>query len=219
MPAISYSGLTMYEKCPRSFQLKYIIKHPEGEFVVSPAMARGSRVHQAAEDYVNSAIQKLPKELEGKQGFFDRIVAVGTAVPELHFNLTREFDSIDFEDKEGGYIRGIMDLALPQGDLLEIKEYKTGKKYDSHADQRSLYSLAGLVLFPEAKVVRTTTVYFDLKNKDETLTVERDQLDDMKWSWSRRVNRTKPPQEYKMRPGYYCRWCNFSKAKGGPCPN
>mgnify|MGYP003147263581 CR=1 FL=1 len=219
MSVVSYSGITMYERCPRSFQLKYIIKHPEPKFVPTDALRRGSRLHKSAEDYVNLALEKLPKELQNKKGFFDRIISVGTAMPELEFNFTREFEPIDFDDKESGYVRGIIDLVLPQEDLLEIKEYKTGKKYDSHSDQRSLYSLAGLILFPEAKVVRTTTVYFDLKNKDETLTVERHQLDDMKWSWSRRINRTKPPQDYPMRPGYYCQWCSFSKSKGGPCPN
>jgi len=220
MPAISYSGLTMFEKCPRSFQLKYIQKHPEPEFVSSPAMERGSRLHQAAEDYVNQDLVKLPKELSRKQEFFDRIISLGTAEPELEFNLTEDWGCIPFKQKEDGYIRGIIDLVLPQGELLEIMEYKTGKKYDTHADQRSLYSMAGLLMFPEAKVCRTTTVYFDLGGADETTTVERENLETLKWSWSRRVNKTKPVgQDYPMRPGFQCKWCNFSKKKGGPCPN
>lgn len=220
MAAISYSGLTMFEKCPRSFQLKYIIKHPEPEFVGSPAMERGSRLHQAAEDYVNQEIQELPKDLKGKEGFFDRMIELGSAQPELEFNLTEDWQSIPFVQKEDGFIRGIIDMVLPQGDLLEIMEYKTGKVYDTHVDQRSLYSMAGLVMFPEAKVCRTTTVYFDLGGADKTTTVERENLETLKWSWTRRVNKTKPVgQPYPMRPGFQCKWCSFSKKKGGPCPN
>ena len=220
MAAISYSGLTMFEKCPRSFHLKYIVKHPEPEFVSSPAMLRGTKLHNAAENYVRQELAELPKELKEKQGFFDRIVTLGTAQPELEFNLTEDWQSIPFEQKEDGFIRGIIDLVLPQGNVLEIMEYKTGRVYDTHADQRALYSLAGLILYPEAEVVRTTTVYFDLGGADKTTTVERCNLETIKWSWTRRVNKTKPVgQAYPMRPGKQCNWCNFSKKKGGPCPN
>ena len=215
MAAISYSGLQLFDKCPRAFRDKYY-RGVKGEEKKSPAMARGSRLHEAAEDYVRGDTLHLPPEIKHKEKMLDRLVQL-KAIPEMEFNLTQAWDNIPFEDTENGNIRGMIDCIANTGDVLEIYEYKTGKKYDSHADQRSLYTLAGFILYPEAKVCRTSTVYFDLGGADETLAATRDQLAVFQMTWAKRINATRPPREYIARPGRHCAWCASNQANGGDC--
>lgn len=222
MGAVSYSGLMMFEKCPRSFKYKYIDKlQVSGTFTPSPAMLRGSKLHNAAEYYVDGSIDVLPEELRERQKMFDRLRGFDYALPEWEFNLTEDWTGIPFERKEDGFIRGIIDLLVPHENLLEIKEYKTGRVYDSHPDQRGLYGMAGLVLFPQVDHARITTVYFDLGGADQTTEMSRSDLEAIKWSWARRINKTVDVgQPYPMRPSKMnCKWCDYSKKKGGPCPN
>ena len=114
-------------------------------------------------------------------------------------------------------IRGFMDNVY-NGDKLVVHEWKTGKEYDSHSLQRSLYGLASLLLFPEYDDVEVITVYLDQKVNRPTKFTKGQQLT-YQWVWQRHINKTRPPQPYPMRPSWKCRFCNYSKNRGGKCPN
>jgi len=98
-----------------------------------------------------------------------------------------------------------------------VLEWKTGKRYDSHADQRSLYTLAAFILYPKANFVRTSSVYFDLSGADETLEAERSNLPVLQMTWMKRINRTRPPRDYIARPGRNCGNCASNRKNGGTC--
>jgi hypothetical protein len=64
--------------------------------------------------------------------------------------------------------------------------------------------------------VRAIHVYLDLgKNREKTL--HRDQVPDVQRRFSERVAKLESCTEFYPKPQYLCRYCNFSKANGGPC--
>ena len=117
-------------------------------------------------------------------------------------------------------IRGIDDAAIydPETKVAHVYDWKTGKKYPTHAEQCGLYGLAGLLKYPQAERVIVTHVYLDLRQNAET-EYHRDGLVGMQWMYQRKVNRTRPPQPYPEIPSWKCKFCDFSKKRGGKCQN
>jgi hypothetical protein len=96
-----------------------------------------------------------------------------------------------------------------------VQEWKSGKIYDDHEDQRNLYGVGAIGMWdvPEAVV---TTYYID-QRKQMTLRLTRPQAKLVGWRFAERVEAMGRDRHLNPRPGYYCRWCNFSRFKNGPC--
>jgi len=214
---VSYSGVSMYVTCPSSFNRKYNLKEKADQPTreTAPAMFRGTDLHNAIEDFLLNKRNDLPKELKAYNEFCTGI-RTHKAIPELAFAFDNKWESVEFDDPLAE-IRGFMDAIMADTELI-VYEWKTGKKYDEHANQRSLYGLAALILYPDYQKVRVMTVYLDQQEISET-TYHKDMLVTYKWMWERKINSTKPPQMYPMRPSWKCKWCGYSKKKGGKCPN
>lgn len=216
---ISYSGYTMYLTCPSSFKRKYILKEEGGEEPTretAPAMFRGTDIHNSIEDYMHG-IGKLHREISPRFRFYVQRLVEGGAEPELSFAFMEDWEPTTFDNPDAE-IRGFMDSVLCTEHELTIDEWKTGKEYDEHSKQRALYGMCALILFPMHDKVTVNGVYLDQDNI-VTNTYTRAELETYKWMWTRRINKTKPPQPYPMRPSWKCRYCQFSKYKGGKCPN
>lgn len=218
--ALSYSGYNMYVDCPSSFQRRYILKEktsaeeptPES----APAMFRGLDMHQAVEDLLNDKRNDLPKEISQYTPFAIGLRTKGASAEEA-FAFDSKWERVDFDNPEAE-IRGLLDCKLCTDEDLVIYEWKTGKVYESHVHQRSLYGLAALLMHPEHKTVTVITTYFDQGQNNQTV-YHRDMLTTYKWVWERHINKTKPPQPYPMKPSWKCRYCDYSKNRGGKCPN
>jgi len=83
---LSYSSISAYLNCPRSWRYKYLEQIPT---IASPELVFGSAIHNTIESYITSDRTKLPvtfwkpiwsKQIEGEQ------VAWGDSTPEQHFN-------------------------------------------------------------------------------------------------------------------------------------
>ena len=82
---ISYSGIRLYDQCPRAYELRYLYRNPKtGNRVqiVSPFLSLGSAVHQTIEGIANLPVQnrfstpltdrydEIWKQFKGKAGGF-----------------------------------------------------------------------------------------------------------------------------------------------------
>ena len=160
-------------------------------------------VHKEIHNY-----NELALEIRAREGF-----------AEIAFAYNQEWKPVTFEDPTA-IVRGFLDAGWSTPEVTIIKEWKTGKVYDSHASQRSLYSLVGLLMYPEVDRTEVHTVYLDQpKEKDHVLKVSQKELLAYTWKWGRKINRVQPPQIYPMRPSWKCRFCVYSKKQGGKCPN
>jgi len=218
---LSYSGISAYEQCPSKFNRKYNLKEVVAQPPTpqtAPAMFRGTRLHAELEDLLNGKTDAVNREI-AFYGDFARELKAGGAKAEVEFCLTDDWEFQPF-DSEDGLLRGVMDVEhVTEGEKIgEVYDWKTGKVYESHADQRALYALVLLLKYPAITSVYSASVYLDQKKMADN-TYQRDRLDGYKWVWKKRAEKTRPPQEYPMRPSWKCRVCEFSTSKGGTCTN
>ncbi len=212
----SYSQWGTYKSCPRKWKLSYIDGLPRSP--AGPAAQRGTEIHESLENYMLKKSDVLHPDIHANYGlmFMNLRNDHGeTAVPEQSFNFNKDWESQDFDEKEG-HVRGFIDCALPAPDFVDNLEYKTGKVYDDHKYQRRLYGLASLLLYPEVERVRVRNIYVDQK-KEEAEEFSRNEVDSLKAEWEDRFKEMDSDDTWIAKPQFACRWCDFSKYKGGPC--
>jgi hypothetical protein len=216
---VSFSGMNLYWQCPSAFNRRYILqeKNPDleqGE--PSPAMLRGTRVHKGVEDFLLGTADEIPEEAESFRGLFYAIRDERDAIPEQRFCFTDDWGSTTFGDTKNGKVRGMLDIVYEHDGVAHVFEIKTGKIYEEHGKQRSLYSLAGLLMFPEAHTVRGTLLYLDAAI-DKSVEFKRDQMSTWKSYWDGKIDAVQPPQEYVATPSWKCRFCEYNVDVGGTC--
>lgn len=211
----SYSGIMMYERCPKSYEHKYILKTPDLR-PKSEAMARGTTIHNALENFLLKKQDHLHHEIQAKHGARYRAIRDTCKVwPERKFAFTDAWEECDFDASDAA-IRGVIDLLYQDAnDTVHVHEFKTGKEYEEHAQQKALYGLVTLLLFPSQTSVEVTGVYLDL-NKYIPATFNRSLMFAYKDTWEKRLAKLQLPI-FNTRPGFYCKWCAYSKKNGGPC--
>lgn len=110
--------------------------------------------------------------------------------------------------------------AVQEPEELIIYDWKTGKIYPEHDDQKALYSVAAFSEYPSVHQVRAIHVYFDL-GQIRQKTFHKDEMHELRNKWNVRAGKyleaLKNPDGMIANPGYHCRWCSFSASKGGPC--
>lgn len=215
MPSWSLSSLGTYERCGFKYRLKYVEKIPEAR---SEKASRGVDNHAIVEGFLKGAIPELPSELGFYSSFLTGLKTY-EIYPEHKISLTRQWIPTTWSSKDSWY-RGVLDLKLLTGapDAREgiVYDWKTGKIYPDHDDQKSIYAIALLSEEPSLRQVRSVHVYLDL-NSNREKTFHRDQMHELRQSWETRVQRLEQDPVYIPNPGWYCRHCSYSREKGGPC--
>lgn len=248
--AWSYSVYTNYLKCPLSICFEKIqkIKIFEPE---NPAFIKGNRVHHGAETFIRTPTKELPafikqmqkdtpaktrddpqpkstwdllKSVEDKLRFFQRL----KASVELEWAFTRDYKPTSWFGRDA-WLRIKTDACGLEPDtkppLIHITDWKTGKVYDEHKQQRSLYALGGLQLVElgalaagdkRAEVIAEHAYTDTTQSATETFAFK--DLKKLKDQWAARTKQMLSDTTYKATPGYHCKWCRYRKSNGGPCP-
>lgn len=225
----SLSSLGTYEKCGLKWKFKYVDRLPEAR---STQANRGVDHHKSVEDFLTGASAALPDELGFYSQFFTGLKQY-EIYPEHKISLSRDWNKTAWDSSETWY-RGVLDLKLISSygevekenceDCTSVRypttavvyDWKTGKIYPDHDDQKSLYSLALFSEHPTLQSVRAVHVYLDL-NANREKTFHADQVHDLRKQWETRVQRLEQDPVLIPNPGFHCRWCGFSRSKGGPC--
>lgn len=211
----SLSSLSTYEKCPLQYKLRYI--DGVGTSYSSPAAERGTKLHGAIESFLTGKADELPLEINFYTQYLTQLKN-HTIFPEHTICLDREWTPVRPEDESRWY-KGILDLKVTEGSEpteATVIDWKTGKIYDSHDDQKSLYSLAVFAEEPTVQRVRAIHVYLDLgKNREKIY--DRSQMHELRASWDSRVLKLENEKEFIPNPSFMCRYCAFSRGNGGPC--
>jgi len=114
--------------------------------------------------------------------------------------------------------KSVIDAGYLKGRIAHINEWKSGKVYDDHADQRRLYGTLGPLIWPDVDEINITTCYFDQGIKKK-LTLTHEHMKDIRDDFSRRVYFMELDDVLAPRPSWLCKWCDFSRTKDGPCKN
>lgn len=208
----SYSRFATYEECPAKAKYKFIDKLPEPP---SPAMERGNQIHKLAEEYTKGNIKKLPQELiQFKEEF--ELLRESKPIVEETWAFTSKWHITTWNDWQNCWLRVKTDAACVEDDWLYVIDHKTGKKRDGYDAQLNLSALAGMLIFPKVKFVSTQLWYLD-SGEQVTKDYNAEEMPQLMLDWVKKTRAMLSDTRFAPKPGNGCRWCPFSKSKGGPC--
>lgn len=221
----SYSVYTAYVKCPLSVcfdKIKRIrIVEPP-----NPHFEKGDRVHKSAEKYITGS-GKAPAIIPDLKLVKDKLVLFRKlkAKAELDWAFTKSWVPTTWNDWTNCWLRIKVDVCAETPGLVQITDWKSGKVYDDHKQQRSLYALGGLQLIElgllgnGAPVTKVTAehLYTDTgQTATEEFTMK--DLKPLKREWLNRIRQMMTDTRYPAKTGFHCRYCRYRKSNGGPCP-
>lgn len=221
--AWSYSRWNDYKQCPFRFKLKYINKM---QTAGSPAMGRGNLVHKKAEDYILKTGtfakgKKLPDEFQHFKAELEHLRGIG-AMAEMPWGFRRDWSWTGQPNWFGRevWFRMKADAAVTYEDKTGlVGDWKTGRKYPDHEEQGRIFGAVSLMRFPEWTEVDVRFWYTDQKpgeNEEQwTYTAKDGEL--IRKEWEKKVQPMFNDKRFAPTPNDKCKWCDFSKAKGGPC--
>lgn len=214
----SYSSYSTFNQCAAKWYYQYVEFKDAPRAPPGPAAQRGTAVHESIDRFMNGESDQLHKDIHAKYGMYlTGLKSTFTDLgPEEPWALDQNLQETDFKAKDV-WIRGFYDLGAQTPSLFDIYEWKTGRVYETHADQRFLYGMSALTLWQEYEKVTVTGVYFDQGGQKYGETYERKRLTWMQDEWKRRLEHIENAKTHAPTPSYLCKWCDFSKAKNGPC--
>lgn len=229
LKAWSPSRLNDYESCPAKAKYKYVERLPEPP---APALDRGTRIHKEAEDFIVGAgkvtpdLKRVSKELKRLR----KLHTAGRVRVEQSLALSDDWKPVDWFSRDA-WLRckiDVVEVAAPSGrkrvtnGSALVTDWKSGKNNardsEKHGDQLNLYAVAVLST-GVAKSVRARLIFTDTGEevaKPEG-TMSLDELPAARVFWERRVEPMLSDTTFDPTPNFTCRWCSFSKIKGGPC--
>jgi hypothetical protein len=212
--AWSFSRLTKYEDCPRRFKLNVIdgFKEPG-----SQAMDRGKEIHLLGEQYLKGLSAELPE--------IYKLLAVEmgaardcNAESELEVTFTKDWKLTGWFD-DNAWCRIKIDVLILDTTVVRLIDLKTGKNRGGYEDQLELYALAALLMYPEVDNVIAELWFIDSGEFIGTSHGAYTQKDVkvLKKKWEKRVKPMFIDDLWSPRPNQYCKYCTFTKSKGGQC--
>lgn len=218
----SYSRWDVYEKCPRQAMYKFVEKRKDPN--VGPAMVRGREIDEKATKYLRGEIKTLPTELKLLRDEF-KTLRKKKATAQLEWAFTRSWDPCGWfahdcwaRVKTDYWIAGKEVAAKPFNtwENSQVIDLKTGRLKE-YEEQMELYGLAGLLMAPAPVDVG---LYFSDHGKvvvPQHGTYHQSEVRALKKTWEKRTKKMLSDTVFKPTPGAECRFCPFSKSKGGPC--
>ncbi len=166
MPAWSFSALGTFETCPMQYKSKYIDK----TYVEPPQdhLIHGIRVHKAMEDRVKDGTP-LPEDLADHERWVKAFEAFPAkqVLTEYQIGLTEGFEPAEFFGKNVWW-RGVVDVALVNGDKAWVGDYKTGKIKPDFT-QLNLFASAMFYHFPELQSIKQTYIWLKFGKHDSAV--------------------------------------------------
>lgn len=215
----SLTSLSTYEQCPAKYKFRYVENVPVVQDPNSAA-ARGTEIHGTIEKFLRGELLALPTELNFYTAYLTNL-RTKEIYPEHKVALNRNWEPVSW-DADDRWYKGVLDLKALNGagqtapTEATVIDWKTGKIYPEHDDQKSIYSLATFAEHPSVQRVRAMHVYVDL-GKNREITYDRQQMHQLRSSWDSRILRLEKEEEFIPNPSFKCRYCPFSRASGGPC--
>jgi len=228
--AWSPSRLVDYETCPAKLKYKAIDRLPEPP---APALDRGTRIHSEAEAFIIGNQKQVTPDLVQVKDELKRLRQAykkGKVRVEQALAFTQKWKPTGWMDKDA-WLRCKIDVveeAPPKKarksllKVLRVTDWKSGKNNEQdaekHGDQLNLYALSvlstGATEYATGRLVFTDTGEF-VEKPEGTLSMA-DVLTQRE-KWDARVEPMMTDTVFAPNPNFTCRWCAFSKAKGGPC--
>lgn len=220
----SLSKLGTFTKCRRRFLYSYI-QNLKGTPQPFGAKDRGVALHKVIEDYFNGERDGvLPPEILKYKAWFD-MLRTHEFYQENKLAMLEGWLPCSWDDTAVWW-KGVLDLKVLSGNGAWVFDWKTGKVYPDHIDQKELYAIATFVAHPEVEYLEAWHVYLDFDGKDTKKIYDRKDLSWLIPKWNAKLTpymqalERYVPEEAEMmfvtNPTYLCDYCPYQK---NPCPH
>jgi hypothetical protein len=207
---ISYSGKSLYRKCPFLWYDNYILgnRRPSGS-----AADRGVYLHELLESFFKgeAPYPSGNRALAPWQPFMERLAAYNPTA-EGEVAVTKEWQRCDFDDPEARF-RGKKDLDIEAGRTLMLFDWKSGKVYPDHEGQGKMYA----ALSPGYDKYVTFFVYLDIPFYIQRWEYTAEEVDAERLELEAEAELIRNDTEFLPTPGDHCKWCHMSWRNGGNC--
>lgn len=221
----SFSRLAVYAECPLRAKFSYVDKIPEAPRPLPPGKSeqpndRGSRIHEAAEDFVQGNREDLIHELLDFQDeirHLRRLYSESAVLVEEDWAFDELWDECDPRDRERIFLRAKLDaLVFLSADCAVAIDYKTGKRVNNevkHAQQGQLYMLCAFFKYPELQEITVEFWYLD-QNEVYQVTYSREQGMRFFELWNKKLITMTSDTEFEPKPSTWnCRFCPYQTGK------
>lgn len=227
IPAWSYSRLAVFEQCKLRAKLAFLDRIPEPERPLPPgktehANDRGTRIHDAAERFVQGGIELIPelKSFSAELHRLRELYKEGKVGLEGEWAVDDEWEPVAWRSSDA-WVRIKLDafVRLSKTHAVVI-DYKTGKKFGNeikHAEQCQLYQLAAFLRYPELEVIDVELWYTDQDDLTH-MRFTRDQGLRFFKNFDDRGHKMTTTTEFPPSPNMFsCKWCPYGPRGTGHC--
>lgn len=200
--AHSYSSISTFEKCPREYEARYVLKTVK--FTGNEHTRRGDRIHKALEAYVKGETDTPPASSEAPADGLHEVLralrATGAPVEaERSLAITKDLEPCGFWDK-GAYLRGKLDVTIHLPGATVALDWKSGKRSNNKL-QAAVYSTMLQAHAPGRRVV----TYFDYldKGRDEPILGDKGDIAEV----MAKAAAVDAATVFPPRPSRLCGWC------------
>lgn len=227
IPSWSFSKLGDFEKCKFLCWLKHDQKIPEPERPLPKgktehANDRGSRIHDAAEQYVRGTGEFIPELAKFKDHFekLKRLHDCNRVEMEQEWGMSKEWEIAPWAT---AWLRLKLDVLVHASKYEAIViDHKTGRKFGNevkHAQQVQLYALVTFLRYPELEEVTSEIWYLDT-DEITSQTFTRDQSLRFKSSFHKRGLALTSCDDWPTNANKFtCQWCLYGPNHSGHCPD
>lgn len=210
--AVGFSKLDTYRECPQKFAFQFIQKLPQPG---SQAMARGSKIHEGIEAYMNGWAKEPPPEAATWKEAFDAL-KLEDFKAEQAWGFNRAWAHLPDWFGKDCWLRAKSDGHYLKDGKLTVIDWKTGKYRIPSTEQVEMYAVCGGAVYPEATET-TVEMWFIDTDQVYSKTYTQAQLLALRKVYEGYFAPIYSEELWAPTPGSGCRWCPYSKTKGGKC--
>jgi hypothetical protein len=208
-----WSKLDVFRTCKKKFEFQFIEKIPEPG---NDAMKRGGDIHETLEAYLQGWISDLPVGLVDWKDRLDELKR-SNFTAEQAIGLDKDWKVLQDWFQKTVWLRAKMDAkVLRPDDTLSVIDFKTGRYRIPHEDQVELYAVVGHALHPHIKSA-TAEYWFIDANDSWSKTYTAEELLALRKKYEAEAQKIYDTQVWSESPSRDCKWCTYSKSKGGKC--
>jgi hypothetical protein len=217
--AWSYSRLSVFRACRLQFRFQFIDKLPQPP---APAMERGNELHKALQQYIEKKTKKLPEVIADTVGpeLTEKYLELRnskTVACELELAVDKDWKRVEWYDKACRF-RVKLDVVETLGDSVYVADHKSGKiRADQHAEQLETYAAIVPTFWDDAREIIAQMLYVDQGKASSPAVFTRAAALKLRKKWDRLAAPIFKERIFKASPGDACRYCAYSKRRGGPC--
>lgn len=211
--AWGFSKLDVFRACKAKFKFQFIDKVKVD--TSSPAMERGQKMHENLEGYLNGwETELLPENAAWKEAL--------DALKQKDFKAEQAlgFDSDwnklpDWFGKKT-WLRVKMDASYKEAAKGKAIDFKSGKYRIPSTEQVELYAIGLHAANPELEEVEAEFWFIDT-GEVYTRAYTAAQLLSLRTKYEGYAGSLYTEGAWSPEPSRECRWCPYSKTKGGTC--